>query len=198
MRYYPPSHFLSLFRKSKPSITVQTSQMEDFLDHCGSDQVSEYFKKVYISKRSIAPGDFAIWRRKVTLKFKKSFIQEWYNLGGHKELLFNNKKNSVDRRSLLSELSKQYEKKEVENKKRAKDGYYVFFVRKYPLNKDMNLFQNHMFQAIKSVAEDKPQALTSKKYDKQWVEHVNKRLNINSLNRLLVVSDCPYKMVKEE
>lgn len=197
MRYYPPDHFLSLFRKTKPSITVQTSQIGSFLDECESDQVSDYFKRVYVSKKSIVPGDFAIWRRKITVEVKTTFIKEWFRFGGDKPFV-----GTVDRDmnhsktgpgNMLRELSKQYEKKEIEPT--SKDGYYVFFVYKYPSNSELKVFREHISDAVKAVAEGKPQVKV-KKFDKNWVDRVNNRININSINRLLSISDCPYKLVK--
>ncbi|KAG0656337.1 hypothetical protein C6P44_005138 [Monosporozyma unispora] len=194
MRYYPPNHFLCLFRKTKPSITVQTTQMASFIDECKSTQISDYLKKVYVSKKSIVPGDFAVWRRKITVEVKTTFIKEWFKLGGDNpvgEKDVNTKETGS--KSMLKELSKQYEKKE--EGPTAKDGYYVFFVYKYPSKSELRIFREDIGKAVKAVAEGKPQ-VKYKKFDKNWVDRVNNKLNINSINRILSISDCPYKLIK--
>ncbi|CAL9733582.1 hypothetical protein MOSE0_B04390 [Monosporozyma servazzii] len=198
MRYYPPEHFLSLFRKTKPSITVQTSQIGSFLDECKSEQTNYYFKKVYVSKKSIVPADYAIWRRKITVEIKTMFIKEWYKFQGDNQSALSavgcdvNKPQMVPN-SMLSELSKQYEKKEIGPI--SKDGYYVFLVYKYPSKSELKPFHEHISNAVKSVAEGKPQ-VKFKKFDKNWVDRVNNRINVNSINRMLSISDCPYKLVR--
>lgn len=198
MRFYPTNHFLCLFRKTKPSITVQTAQMKSFLDECRFEKAVDYLRRVYLNEKSMAPGDFAVWRRKITAEVKMTFIKEWYRMEGDKEMVSNscNDSNSDEMNNkniMLKELSKQYKRSKVIN--RAKDGYYVFFIYKYPSIEEMKSFREHIRNAVKRVADSEPQ-LENKKSDKNWVERANNSVNIISLNKLLVASDCPYRMIK--
>lgn len=194
MRFYPTNHFLCLFRKTKPSITVQTTQIKSFLDKCHSENVVAYFRKLYLNKKSIVPGDFAVWRRKITVEVKTTFLKEWYRLEGDKDVVDNINLNRIDNKKvMLKELSKQYERSESIN--RAKDGYYVFLVYKYPSRNEIKSFQEHIKNAVKRVADSESQC-ENRKADKSWVERVNNKVNVTSLNKLLVASDCPYTIIK--
>ncbi|KAK5778349.1 hypothetical protein RI543_004010 [Arxiozyma heterogenica] len=198
MRFYPTNHFLSLFRKTKPSITVQAMQMKSFLDDCQSKKVVDYLRKVYLNEKSVVPGDFAVWRRKITVKVKQIFIKEWYMMEGNKDIIdnINSISNNVkmnNKSIMLKELSKQYEGRKITN--RAKDGYYMFFIYKYPSVEEMKLFQEHIRNAIRQVA-DRESQLENKKSNKNWVERANSKVNITFLNKLLVANECPYRVIK--
>ena len=79
LRFYPPSHFLSIFRKTKPAFNVKSTNSKSYIDECGS-----YLKNIYDKRKSVVPSSYAVWRRKATLLVKKAFIEEWTALKGPK------------------------------------------------------------------------------------------------------------------
>lgn len=202
VRYYPTNHFLCLFRKTRPSVTVHTMQMGYTMDDIKLPKVKKYLQKLYVSKKSIDPGDYAVWRRKITVEVKRTFIQEWFDLKGDEEFRKNISATGGIGDKPLSQfdLLKEVHKKDV---LAAKDGYYVFNINKFPKAQDMVTFHEHIRKAVRIIAEendgtsnDNKTIGKKKKGNINWVDRINSRLNINSLNRFLHVSDCPYKITK--
>lgn len=200
LRFYPTSHFIALFRKTKPSLNVKCSVGESFLDECG-----QYIKNVYTKKKSVIPSNYAVWRRKIKLLVKKPFIQEWYRLQGPEGVMKDVKNVSNNSSDYIPGINSPTGT--------AKDGFYEFQIVKYPnTEKENEIIEKDVKAAVSAVAnlvwEDflaqKPSTNKNKHKNinkiqsTNWVESSNNTLKISSLNSFLKHSNIPFELVKEE
>ncbi|CCF60127.1 hypothetical protein KAFR_0J00590 [Kazachstania africana CBS 2517] len=180
LRYYPPNHFISIFRKSKPAVNIRFQHGVSFLS--GS---SRYLQELYAQRKSIVPSSFAVWRRTLTVKIKDIFVDEWYKLGGTK---------SVDEANKLGEEA--FMKQDGSNI--AKDGVYMFQIFNYPDPSNMDRFEEEIRKALGMVAKKSWNELfKSQAKNKNWVEEVNGKLNIGMLNAALRFERVPYRLIRK-
>jgi len=205
LKFYPAAHFVSLFRKTSPAFTVKSMMSKSFLDTSGS-----YINTYYAKKKSTIPSNYAVWRRKVKLLVQDPFFEEWTSLEGQKGVEQSASVNQEDSPPLVETYNS------TTPRGIAKDGFYEFFVQKYPNNEKDNIaLQNEVRRAVGVVAnldwgrflnEKLPALKINPKYihkvvfkkrtPETWVEKANKKLNIGLLNRYLANSDIPLKLIK--
>ncbi|SMN18479.1 similar to Saccharomyces cerevisiae YJL023C PET130 Protein required for respiratory growth [Maudiozyma saulgeensis] len=205
LKFYPSAHFVSLFRKTNPAFTVKSMMSKSFSDNAGS-----YIKNYYAKQKSAVPSNYAVWRRKVKLLVQDPFFEEWTNLDGRKGVEQNSLINPEEQIPLVESYNR------TTPKGMAKDGYYEFLIQKYPDNVQDNIaLQNEVRRAVGVVAnldwgkflnEKLPALRINPKYihkvvfkkrtPETWVEKANKKLNIAHLNKYLIRSDIPLKLIK--
>ena len=202
-RYYPPNHFLSLFRKTKPAINVKFTRDVSFLNECGS-----YIKKRYAGKKSVVPADYAVWRRKLTVLLKRTFQEEWIRQQGPEGVneairLISENDNDNHNVTGIPELSTPVGL--------AKDGFYEFQVYKYP-GDDNSIaeFREAVRKTVGVVARldwnefMKPKNVNTKstlqrqgKSSESWVDAANKSVNVSVINTQMRGEHLPYKLVRK-
>lgn len=199
-RYYPPNHFLSLFRKTKPAVNVKFTRDASFLNECGS-----YIQKRYAGKKSVVPADYAVWRRKLTVLLKRTFQEEWIAQQGPEgvseaiRLIGGDDNHGV---TVIPELSTPIGI--------AKDGFYEFQVYKYPGDDEsIAEFREAVRETVGVVArldwnelmkpknvDAKPTSQKRRKSSESWVDAVNKLVNVSVINTQMREDYLPYKLVR--
>ena len=205
LKYYPPDHFVSLFRKTNPSFTVKSSISKSFIDSTGS-----YIQNHYSKKKSAIPTNYAVWRRKLKLLVQVPFFDKWTALDGQTAV-----RQYIDsKRELGVPIVESYEKSMPQGM--AKDGNYEFLILKYPNNENDNIaLQNEVRRSVEIVAnlnwgkflnERLPKLNINPKYihkvipkkriPNTWIETANKKINIGLLNRFLMHANLPLRLIK--
>ncbi|CCK68935.1 Pet130p KNAG_0B05010 [Huiozyma naganishii CBS 8797] len=127
MRFFPTWHFLSLFRKTRPAVSVKFNKEMTFLNECGT-----YLQTEYAKRKSVIPADYAVWRRKITMYVKSEFIRQWRSL--------NTTTGSFDASGGTPVGV-------------AKDGYYIVHLSKMPSNDELPELQREINAAVTRTAE---------------------------------------------
>lgn len=212
LMYFPPDHFLSLFRKSKPAINVRTvgrvflngnvgeasdgngmsifhrnSQKGGFVR---TQDTHTPLNRLFENNPSNVPKNYAFLRRQLRLAVRKNFIREWCRLKG--DLAVQETMAPGGRRFL-----------DAAGRTRpgvAKDGYYMYQVLIFPdqsTMKEFNACVNESVGVVSRLDWDKfLKPHSSKAKGKTWVQLANDRVQPASLNRLLHDNEMPFAVVK--
>ncbi|CCE61534.1 hypothetical protein TPHA_0A04610 [Tetrapisispora phaffii CBS 4417] len=213
LTYFPPNHFLSLFRKSKPSICVLPLMKQPFNgeivpkditnDKTLTDEFYKNFEKQYqaILKKypSIIPKDYAFIRRNIQVMTKRTFIEQWSKLSGDKAIseLIEYGSESSKEKSIFTYIDGDGNSL----KGVAKDGYYHYQIFKYPSPNEHELFRDNIKRSVDVVA--KLVSIDNKKEDKNqkkidWVTRDNDRISLKKINSLLRQHDLPLLIRNKE
>ncbi|QID86088.1 hypothetical protein GRS66_008698 [Saccharomyces pastorianus] len=219
LHYFPEDHFISCFRKSKPSITVKSTK-KFYLNGKVLNQNHQYYNESRILKtdeaeltkiqttmarlaskhRNNIPSEFAYLRRDLKLKVKTPFIEEWCRLNGDKAIRERDRsesRNAVESKAKKSLLDK-FGRSTVGT---AKDGYYLYIVRIFPDVDTLNEFNKEINKSVQKVADlNWDKFLIPKKgpKGKTWVEAFNDSINVNTINRILKISKFPFELRREQ
>lgn len=183
--YFPSNYFLSLFRKTRPALTVSFDNNVN--GNPGLLTYPDSTKRIIIQGKSVNPFDYACWRKKVSLEVKKTFLQEWISITSSHQ---NNDNLNYGESNIIQN---------------SIDGYYTYVMRLYPTNKDINEFRNQVRKSLKEVAElqtTRNQNISKgqkkiKPQSTQWVSDMNNKLNIKKFNNFLKMMDFPYMLIKK-
>ncbi|QLQ81117.1 hypothetical protein HG537_0E04720 [Torulaspora globosa] len=210
LMYFPPDHFLSMFRKSKPAVNVRTvgqvflngsdssgdgstgnvlfqqnSQKNGFLK---TQSTVNSLGKLFESNPSNIPRNYAFLRRNLRVLLRKCFIKEWCTLNGDLAV-----QEALSRKSFGTKYT------DPDGRTRpgvAKDGYYMYQVLIFPDKGTKNEFQSCVRESVQIVSRLdwdkflKPQS--SKTQNKTWVQLANDRVRIQSLNKSLQSNEMPF------
>lgn len=224
LMYFPPEHFLSMFRKSKPAVNVRTVGQVflngNVLNTNGNDKstmrsvfaensrkggytkiedVHNKLNSLFQSNPSNIPKNYAFLRRQLRLALRKCFIKEWCRLQGGK---------AVQEEILSQSLgANEFIAKCLDDKGRtmpgiAKDGFYSYQVLIFPDSLTGKEFEANVKKSVQIVANlewDKflrPYKPLKGNGTKTWVQIANDRVNTQSLNKLLKSSEVPFALMK--
>lgn len=223
LHYFPEDHFISCFRKSKPSITVKATK-KFYLNGKVLNKNQKHFNESRILKtdeaeltkiqatmarlasrhRNNIPSEFAYLRRDLKLKVKIPFIKEWCRLNGDKVIRERNRSES--KIATTTTVESEAEKSLLDKFGRstvgtAKDGYYLYIVRIFPDEDTLDEFNKEINKSVQKVADlNWDKFLTSKKDSKgkTWVEAFNDSINVKTINRILKISRFPFELGREQ
>lgn len=208
LMYFPPDHFLSLFRKSEPAINVRTvgrvflngnmgasdSEMSIFTRNSQkngfvkTENTYSPWNRLFENNPSNIPKNYAFLRRQLRLAVRKTFIREWCRLKGHEATSQSNSNHCLD---VLGRTRPGI----------AKDGLYMYQVLIFPDHSTMKEFDACVKESVRVVSNlewDKfLKPYSSKVKGKTWVQLANERVKPASLNRLLHDSEIPFAVVKQ-
>ena len=200
VRFYPPAHFLSIFRKTKPASNVKTTNSEAYIDKCGP-----YLNALYNKKKSVIPSSYAVWRRRAKLLVQQAFIEEWTALQGPKGVADTIAANSAQASPDTNDVP--YPPAGI-----AKDGFYEFVILKYPNGPEEDaIISKDVRKAVKKVAEldwdtflkvrpsryktnKKPFNQHKHVIEPTWVQLINEKLKFRQLNTMMRHSSVPYEL----
>ncbi|KAG0669424.1 hypothetical protein C6P45_003777 [Maudiozyma exigua] len=205
LKYYPPDHFVSLFRKTSPAFTAKSSISKSFIDSAGP-----YIQNHYSKKKSAIPINYAVWRRKLKLLVQVPFFEKWTALDGQRGV----KRYVESKKEIGVPIVESYERSMPQGV--AKDGYYEFLILKYPNNENDNIaLQNEVRRSVEIVAnldwgkflnERLPRLNINPKYihkvipkkriPNTWMETANKKINFGLLNRFLMHANLPLRLIR--
>lgn len=214
LMYFPPDHFLSMFRKSKPAVNVRTVGQVflngNVLNTNGNDKatmrsvfaensrmggytkiedVHNKLNSLFQSNPSNIPKNYAFLRRQLRLTLRKCFIKEWCRLQGSKAGSNDCIKKCLDDRARTRPGV-------------AKDGFYSYQVLIFPDKLTRTEFEANVKKSVQVVADlewDKflrPYKPFKGDETKTWVQIANDRVKTQSLNKLLKSSEVPFALVK--
>lgn len=212
LMYFPPDHFLALFRKSKPAVNVRTvgkvflngnmggSNSENGMSIFSRNSQKSGFVRAQDTHSSLSrlfennpsniPKNYAFLRRQLRLIVRKTFIREWCRLKGDQAV-----QETLSRGPLRFLDSLGRTKPGI-----AKDGLYMYQVLIFPDHSTVQEFKACVKESVRIASNLewdkflKPQ--TSKVKDKTWVQVANERVKPHSLNRLLHDNEIPLTVVK--
>lgn len=184
--YFPPNHFLALFRKTKPAVNVVFDGKVNANPALKEYPTSTTIK--IVQGKSVNPFDYACWRKRLTLNTKKAFMKEWLQI---------TRNNHVE-----SDSSCPMDEKKLQDRM---DGYYMYLMRLYPTEKSMDDFQEHIKKSLQKVHSnrvdsylDTPKNGAKKNaHNIDWVDATNKRLSLKNFNNFIKNMDFPYKLIKK-
>lgn len=224
LMYFPPDHFLAMFRKSKPAVNVRTVGQVflngNVLNTNGNDKaimrsvfaknsrmggytkiedVHNKLNSLFQSNPSNIPKNYAFLRRQLRLTLRKCFIKEWCRLQGGKAVQEEIQSYSLGTTDFI--------KKCLDDKARtrpgiAKDGFYSYQVLIFPDKLTGTEFEANVKKSVQVVADlewDKflrPNKPLKGDETKTWVQMANDRVKTQSLNKLLKSSEVPLALVK--
>lgn len=209
LMYFPPDHFLSLFRKSKPAVNVRTvgqaflngsvssgkdtaskalfqrnSQKTGFLK---TQSTTQGLSKLFESNPSNIPRNYAFLRRQLRVMLRKSFAKEWWTLKG--DLAVQEAASAPGSGAIYTD-SHGRAKVGV-----AKDGYYMYQVLIFPDKVTRKEFESCVSESVEVVSklewDEFLKPRWSKNKGKTWVQLANDRVRIPSLNSSLKSHDMP-------
>lgn len=198
LMYFPPDHFLSLFRKSKPAVNVRTVGQAFLNGSSGSD--NEIFQRnshqtgflrtqntqkclgrLFENNPSNIPRNYAFLRRQLRVALRKCFIKEWCALKGDLAV-----QEAISSKGAGTEFTDDRKRSRLGI---AKDGYYMYQVLIFPDKLTREEFESCVKESVRIVAnldwEEFLKAKTAKSTKKTWVQIANDRIRIDSLNRSL-------------
>lgn len=221
LMYYPPDHFVAMFRKSKPAINIRTvghvflngnvlhaannnssivqSLFEGNSSKYGFTKIQDVCKKLhnlFQNNPSNVPSNYAFLRRQTRITLKKCFVKEWCRLKGVEAVL-----ESILAQPLDGGEGASW--KYLDDHKRtlpgiAKDGYYSFQVLIFPDQHTKGEFEANVSRSVQEVAKLqwdvflKSQQKAIKDEDMTWVQKANDHVSIESLNKLLRTNEVPF------
>ncbi|CDF87918.1 BN860_17436g1_1 [Zygosaccharomyces bailii CLIB 213] len=195
LNYYPPDHFLSVLRKSKPAINVRESGEAYFnnnfnLDtnfHGDMDLVQKRAAYLFRNSPSFLPKQYAVYRRRNRMFVRERMVEEWCRLKGSEAV----NETIAD---LRSEHGTQYLDDAGRTKPGiAKDGLYVYQVLIFPDRQNHRELGEHIRKSVRRVAYLQwDEFLRSKGNDKSWVQLANDRVRLDVLNKQLAQSELPF------
>ncbi|QLL33556.1 hypothetical protein HG536_0E04670 [Torulaspora globosa] len=210
LMYFPPDHFLSMFRKSKPAVNVRTVG-QVFLNGSGSSgdgsagkalfqrnsqkngflrtqSTANSLGRLFESNPSNIPRNYAFLRRNLRVSLRKCFIKEWCALSGDLAV-----------QEALSSGGAGTRYTDPDGRSRvgvAKDGYYMYQVLIFPDRETKKEFESCVKESVQVVSRLdwdeflKPQS--SKAGGKTWVQLANDRVRVHSLNKSLESNEIPF------
>ena len=213
LQYYPPDHFLSSFRKSRPAITckpvtdlfingkLQQSNSKTSINETQMKQLSSKFQNVIMNTKSKIARDYAVRRNHLRLDIKQWFIHCWCNLHGPEAI---DEQIKVAKNGPENVTNLQYIDDHLNSKPGiAKDGYYMYNCTVFPDDTNKVEYREKVRESIKIIA-DKTWVdiyASSKKNSHKglnWAHNINSRVNISVLNQYLSSAEVPYKIIKSK
>ncbi|CAR27302.1 ZYRO0C13706p [Zygosaccharomyces rouxii] len=191
LNYYPPEHFLGLFRKTKPAVNVRESGEAQFNNNF---QLENKHKTIFRNNLSSLPKHYAVYRRLNRMFMKRHMVEEWCRLHGDKAV-----EETIGCKT--SKTGAQYLDKLGRTKQGvAKDGFYVYMALIFPDEQNREHLAHHVRQSVVTVANLKwDQFLQSDKdSNKTWVEKANSCLKPFTINKLLTQSEHSYTLSRFE
>ncbi|CCD23942.1 Pet130p NDAI_0C02820 [Naumovozyma dairenensis CBS 421] len=205
LNYYPPSHFLSLFRKSKPAVSVTPTKKPPaifngkLLQNNIKQEDLALISRIYSDSRKQYPRNYSFWRRNSRRILRDEFQMEWCALYGHIAV----DEQIAMKRALTSEKTvelKDY--KWLDDKGRtkigvSKDGFYSYQLHYFPVSYNWDEFLSELRKSVRVVA-----YLKWKKFEcdpntkKKSNQNVNDSVNIDRFNRILEEIDMPIRLVR--
>lgn len=212
LMYFPPDHFLSMFRKSKPAVNVRTvgqvflngsdasgdgsagnaffqrnSQKNGFLR---TQSTANSLGKLFESNPSNIPRNYAFLRRNLRVSLRKCFIKEWCALNGDLAV-----QEALSRRGAGTKYTDPDGRSRVGV---AKDGYYMYQVLIFPDKETKKEFEACVQESVQVVSrldwDEFLKSQSSKAGGKTWVQLANDRVRIHSLNKSLESNEIPYAL----
>lgn len=208
--FYPVGHFLTIFRKSKPSLNIKPFSSSVFNSSFplkdsklgkvrSQTQEGLFFKKydnIFKNYSSPFPKDHEYLRRSLRQSIRKTFIEEWCALGGDKgvkeTIIFEN--DDVGSITGAKHKWKYLDKYGIPLPGIAKDGFYQYHINKFADENTQEDFKNCVKESVRTVANvSMSDFLLSKSRNREqsWVDKANSTVNIQSLNRILKSSEAP-------
>lgn len=210
LMYYPPEHFLAMFRKSKPAINIRTVGQIFLNGNISKNSIknvqSSFKDKQYGFPKTLnslfqnnpcnTPSNYAFLRRQLKIKLKNCFFSEWCRKNGTKgvdETILSQKLNSCDKST--------WKYLDTQNRTLpgvAKDGYYSYQVFIFPDKHTIREFEANVIESVAAVANLewdkflKPHKCIKGNYNKTWVQIANDRIKTDTLNKFLKSSEIPY------
>ncbi|CEP62705.1 Pet130p LALA0_S06e01816g [Lachancea lanzarotensis] len=223
--YFPPEHFLSVFRKSKPAINVRIVG-EVFLNGNVSrsengrtvsntavfeqgSRIDKYGKSVDVSNLkklqsifsldgSNVPRNYAYLRRSLRTFVHGCFIENWTKLQGSQAV-----EEQITYEAQNSETNGSTEWQFLQHDGRtkpgiAKDGFYLYQVLIFPDDSTKHEFEANVAQSVQAVAKlDWKTFLHGKsKTQKSWVDQANERVRVPVVNAYLAHEQVPRVLKK--
>ncbi|GAV53295.1 hypothetical protein ZYGR_0AI05790 [Zygosaccharomyces rouxii] len=191
LNYYPPEHFLGLFRKTKPAVNVRESGEAHFNNNL---QLENAHKSIFRNNISSLPKHYAVYRRLNRIFIKRHMVEEWCRLHGDKavEEAIGNKTSKTG--------AQQLDRFGRTKQGVAKDGFYVYMSLIFPDQHNREDIAHHVRQSVSAVANLKwDQFLQSDKTNnRSWVETANSSLKPFTINKLLSQSEHSYTLSRFE
>lgn len=187
LNYYPPEHFLGLFRKTKPAINVKETGQAQFNNNLTLDHKHG---TIFRNNPSFLPKNYAVYRRLNRIFVKSHMVDEWCRLDGDRAV-----EEGIAQKT--SKTDAHYLDKLGRTKQGiAKDGFYVYMTLVFPDKYNRQDLAHHIRQSVLTVANLKwDQFLQSKKDCSQnWVHKANSRLEPSRINKLLSSSEHDYTL----
>lgn len=189
LNYYPPEHFLGLFRKTKPGVNVRESGEAHFNNNL---RLENTHKNIFKNSLSSLPKHYAVYRRLNRVFIKRHLLEEWCRLHGDKAV-----EETID--SKTSKMGAHFLDKAGRTKQGvAKDGFYVYMSLVFPDKQNREDLAHHVRQSVNAVADLKWDEFlqSNKDNNKTWVEIANSLLKPFTINKLLSQSEHPYTLCR--
>ncbi|SCU85946.1 LADA_0D11034g1_1 [Lachancea dasiensis] len=212
--YFPPEHFLSLFRKSKPAVNVRSVgevylngnyplSTRDASTASNSRKETHSLQKPKIQEignirqlqamlgndGSNIPRNYAYLRRSLRAFVNKCFIKKWLELQGAVAV---KEQIGQDDTRASSTTCNYLDPKGRSRVGIAKDGFYLFQVLKFPDSTTETEFERHVARSVQAVANlDWDQYTLGKAKAKNWVQEANDRVRLPILNSYLAHDQVP-------
>ncbi|CUS24511.1 LAQU0S17e00562g1_1 [Lachancea quebecensis] len=219
--YFPPEHFLSVFRKSKPAVNVRIVG-EVFLngnvsksqgrgvantaiyakgsriDGYGKSQDVSNLKQlqnVFANDGSNVPRNYAYLRRNLRASLNKWFIKHWMALQGPQAV------EEQIRRQGEADPSARWQFLDAQGRSKtgvAKDGFYLFQVLVFPDKTTTQEFKMNVARGVRTVADLKWDDFLRSKSNKSrtWVQECNDRVRVPMMNSYLANDQMPRVLRK--
>ncbi|KAL3231436.1 Uncharacterized protein RNJ44_00471 [Nakaseomyces bracarensis] len=216
LQYYPPEHFLSMFRKSRPSVICKPIQEVFVNGRIKQDNtkyftvrneelqlISTNFQALVNDSKSKKPKDYAVHRRSLRVNLKKWFIEEWCSLKGPEAV---DEQIRLTSRGIDDYTSKNYKYLDKTGRSKpgiAKDGYYLYSCMLFPDRINEKEYQEQIKRSVRTVAKMhwddiyKPGGKFAGRSE-SWVERANNKVNVKSVNTYLAHAEAPYRVINEE
>ncbi|CAR21456.1 Pet130p [Lachancea thermotolerans CBS 6340] len=219
--YFPPEHFLSVFRKSKPAVNVrivgevflngnvsksQGRSVANTAVYARGSRIEGYGKSqdvsnlkqlqnVFANDGSNVPRNYAYLRRSLRASLNKWFIQHWMALQGPQAV------EEQIRRQGEAGSSAQWQYLDAQGRSKtsvAKDGFYLFQVLVFPDKTTKQEFKANVARGVKTVADLEWDDFLRSKSNKSrtWVQECNDRVRVPVMNSYLANDQMPRVLRK--
>ncbi|SCU97137.1 LANO_0E15258g1_1 [Lachancea nothofagi CBS 11611] len=221
--YFPPDHFLSVFRKSKPASNVRivgevflngnvsrsegrsvtnTAVFEkgSRIDKYGKSQDMSNLKRlqsIFANDGSNVPRNYAYLRRSLRTFLNKCFVKNWLELQGHQAV-----EEQISHSTQSTETNSSTQWKFLDSQGRSKsgvskDGFYLFQVLVFPDPTTKHEFEMNISHAVKAVADlHWDSFLRGKTKSRTWVQDANDRVRVSTMNGYLAHDQVPRTLRK--
>ncbi|SCU79252.1 LAFA_0B01794g1_1 [Lachancea sp. 'fantastica'] len=223
--YFPPDHFLSVFRKSKPAINVRivgevflngnVSRSENGRSVSNTtvfeqgSRIDKYGKSIDVSnlKRlqsifsldgSNVPRNYAYLRRSLRAFLHGCFVENWTKLQGSQAV---EEQTMYEAQNPETNASTKWKFLQDDGRTKcgiAKDGFYLYQVLVFPDKFTKHEFEANVAQSVRTVADlDWTEFLHGQsKNKKSWVEQANDRVRVPVVNSYLAHEQIPRVLKK--